>query len=255
MNDEQMIQPSPRPGAVPASDTAANRAPAIAPSRRQILFLIAVSAVVAVIAGVSVWLVMRGGVDPTLFGRMQAKVAATHSLTMSLPVFCPAGAPDNTAYFLPNGRARFEAPDGVTLVFDPATERALTLDSARKTALLVIHHQYRRPDNPYPVIRDIRTAQVKSLGMQNLEGKRMAVFLARLDVKPGTIDLKVWVDPQTELPTQLEFQNRAWKGRGRFDYDLATQLIFDQPLDEELFSTEPPPAYTLREEDLKTSAP
>jgi outer membrane protein assembly factor BamE (lipoprotein component of BamABCDE complex) len=63
-------------------------------------------------------------------------------------------------------------------------------------------------------------------------------------------EVKVWVEPKSQLPVRLEIVDKDNAGAGR---KMTMDLKFDQPLDEKLFSTEPPAGFTLRTEGVETA--
>ena len=113
----------------------------------------------------------------------------------------------------------------------------------------------------YDLIRDVPVKDAKKLPDRTINGKRAIGFLVeeKQDTPVGTQTWQrtFWVDAETKLPIQIEVRFRPGKivekkddktislqvnGQGQMDDELR-DIVFDAPLDEKLFSLEPPEGY------------
>jgi outer membrane lipoprotein-sorting protein len=134
-----------------------------------------------------------------------------------------------------------EDPKGVMLITKMQTFRVLDPD---KDALVK------------QVREDVRTAlaqfkvpaddKVKGLPDENLDGRKTKVYEIKNVVLPGTrarADLKMWIDPKTDLPVQSRVSAMM---EGRPVTTTAKYLGFNEELDPKLFETKVPEGYRKR---------
>jgi outer membrane lipoprotein-sorting protein len=225
---------------------------------RMISRLAALAAAVAALLAVGVWLFSpsTGGLA---FADVQEKVKQTKTVKVRYAWDAGKGAAVViTAYFLADGRARLEDPNGGGgyTTIDPKRERSLTVDPAAKQAVLIRGYHYPGPADVYRLMREIRNDEIQRFPPENVDGRTAEVFLAKLkgtaDYTPVPDEYRVYVDAKTKLPFRLEGSLPGENGepgtRVRFD------LEFDKALDEKLFSTEPPSGYALRTEGVEKPA-
>jgi outer membrane lipoprotein-sorting protein len=208
------------------------------------------AAIVAVAAVVllALWLANPFGWGSLAFADVQKKVEQTKSVTMTFAGHDVDGKPQSgTAYALADGRMRMEDADGSYNVIDPKRERSLAVNPAKKEALLVKSYYHRGPADVYQLLRDIRKNEVKKLPAEPVNGQATEVFLAKVKFGEMEQELKVWVEPKSQLPVRLEVAEKDKNGAER---TLTIDVKFDQPLDEKLFSTESPEGYALRSEGV-----
>ncbi len=201
------------------------------------------------------WWLFSPSAGNLAFADVQVKVKQTKTVTV-LYTLDPGKGPAVVikAIFLADGRARLEDPTGGGgyTTIDPKRERSLTVDPAAKQATLIRGYHHPGPTDIYRTMREIRNDEVQRFPPENVDGRTAEVFLAKLkgtdDFHPVPDEYKVYVDAATKLPFRLEGslpgQNGEPGTRVRFE------LEFDQPLEEKLFSTEPPPGYTARTEGI-----
>jgi outer membrane lipoprotein-sorting protein len=207
--------------------------------------LVAVAAVVLL----ALWLVNPFGTGSLAFADVQKKVEQTKSVTMTFNGTGGDGKPvTGAAYALADGRMRIEDPDGSYNVIDPKRERSLAVDPAKKEALLVKDYYNRGPADVYQMLRDIRKNEVKKLPAEQVNGQATEVFMAKVKMGELEQELKVWVEPKSQLPVRLEVL--ADKDKAGRERKMTIDVRFDQPLDEKLFSTEVPEGYKLRTEGV-----
>ncbi len=133
------------------------------------------------------------------------------------------------------------AEGGSTTVFDGTRGRMLTLDPARKSAIVF------EMANPK---EDFVTKTVESL--RNLPGKDAKpagkerigdVEAEGYRVVQDGLPVLAWVDPKTRLPLRIDVVARI--GDKEVKATL-TDFRLDPPLDDALFRTEPPAGYSLQ---------
>ncbi|MFL5340176.1 MAG: LolA family protein [Gemmataceae bacterium] len=202
-------------------------------------------AAIAAVALLALWLANPFG-PGIAFADVQKKVEQTNSVTMTYTGHGGDGQPvTGKAFALADGRMRMEDPDGSYNVIDPKRERSLAVNPKTKEALLVKSYYDRGPADVYQILRDIRKNEVKKLPGEQINGQATEVFLAKVKFGDKEQELKVWVEPKSQLPVRLEVADKDKSGRER---KMTIDVKFDQPLDEKLFSTDPPAGYTLRTE-------
>jgi outer membrane lipoprotein-sorting protein len=138
--------------------------------------------------------------------------------------------------------------NGITLIAiqDSDTGKILLLFPAQKRAIVsyVANPKENIPQNFFTTfLAQLRDAQDDScfertpLGEKEIDGRRAIGF--RLVGYAMVIDL--WGDPQTRLPIRAEGRAQSWPNIGW----IASDFEFNVDLDESLFSTEPPPGYSV----------
>ena len=205
-------------------------------------------ATIAAAALLALWLANPFGPGSLAFADVQKKVEQTKSVTMTFSGTGGDGEPvTGAAYALADGRMRMDDPDGSYNVIDLKRERSLAVDPAKKEAVLIKGYHDRGPADVYQLLRDIRKNEVKKLPAEQVKGQATEVFMAKVKMGEVQQELKVWVEPKSQLPVRLEIADKDKTGRER---KMTIDVKFDQPLDEKLFSTEPPAGYTLRTEGV-----
>jgi outer membrane lipoprotein-sorting protein len=214
------------------------------------MFRYAALAAVAAVVLLALWLAVPFGAGNLAFADVQKKVEQTKSLNLTFTQEGSDGKPQTgTAYVLSDGRVRMEDQDGSYNVVDPRRELSLAVDPAKKTALLIRGYYNRMPTDVYQMFRDIRKSEVKKLPGEQLNGEAAEVFLGKAPFGETEQEVKVWVEPKSQLPLRLEIVDQDKASAGR---KMTMDLKFDQPLDEKLFSTEAPAGFTLRTEGVET---
>ncbi len=85
-------------------------------------------------------------------------------------------------------------------------------------------------------LKDMPDYTVEELGRKKLDGHEVLGFYA----SHPDIDITIWADINTRLPVHIEYNIGTL-------HQTCRNMEFDLPLDEEMFSTEVPPGYTVRE--------
>lgn len=99
----------------------------------------------------------------------------------------------------------------------------------------------------YERIRDVPTKEAKRLPSRKIDGKLVAGFRVVESVeRPAGTDTwtrTYWVDPETKLPVRIEASVRSTNPRLASSDWVKSGFVFDVPLDESLFSTDPSEGY------------
>ena len=120
---------------------------------------------------------------------------------------------------------------GKAVMLNPGKGKAIETDASRDM-----------PDL-YDAVRNFRDWQdftVTELGERRVGDKQTIGFKLEKEEGPEII---VWADPETKLPILMEL---AMEDReGQIEHAVYTDIVFDVPLDESLFSVKPPPDYQI----------
>ncbi len=148
----------------------------------------------------------------------------------------------------------FNAQTGKWLDLDPKAKRCqilanqVTLDSesGKRTETTI---EASPKADIYTEIRKIPAEATTRLPAKTIGDKEVVGFVweQKIEKTNGTDTWKrtYWVNPVTKLPVRVEISHRSTDERmGPSDWVL-TDFVFDEDLDESLFSTEPPAGYTV----------
>lgn len=142
-------------------------------------------------------------------------------------------------------RVRYENESGEVTVcdFSERPERTLTLNPSQNTAHLLIDYT-KGPSERWNMLASL-TGMIRDgaerLGTKEINGQTAVGFRR---VNPAN-DLSIWADVETGLPVRVEvIHTQANQTVVMSDFDFRT----DMP--EELFSTDPPPGYDVKEESV-----
>jgi hypothetical protein len=106
--------------------------------------------------------------------------------------------------------------------------------------------------NFYAQQRNLPDKPAEELPARELNGKRVLGYrFVEKHEGPGSVDTwtrTYWVDAETKLPMQVEVTMASTNPRMGQSRWLLTDIVFDEPLDESLFSTDPPEGYTIQGE-------
>lgn len=177
------------------------------------------------------------------FVEVQAALKATRSLTCR-QVRLVAGEKEETTqlYILGDGRFRAESADGSCTVADFSKNITLAIPSQGRVALL-LRGQNLPPINPYEQLKNLPAdTSARPLPGKQIDGKEVLGYAVKLYGQEFT----VWADARTRLPVQLESQEK--NDKGQIVRLIIDRFVFDKEIDPKLFSLEPPPGFTLREE-------
>lgn len=139
------------------------------------------------------------------------------------------------------GLVRYESEDGtVVSVTDPQTGEAQAIDHRQRQVITI--HMVERPFDLYGLFRNFRNGTERAVGQKELDGRKLSGFQITQALGGKDAHLTLWVDPQTRLPVQIE-----WREGPERQAELLTDIAFDVPLSDELFSLAVPEGYTRQE--------
>jgi outer membrane lipoprotein-sorting protein len=164
----------------------------------------------------------------------------------------------------PEGQIRLGAgPDKYTMVRNVKTGKTITLYPDKKTysvpkLILGIDRdsgeikESKIEPAPhldfYQRIREFPSDSATKLPDRKING-RTAIGFQTVDKKKrrtgdDTWTRTYWIDPETKLPVRIEVVNVSVQGKSTVTSEFVkSDIIFDAPLDEALFSTDPPEGY------------
>jgi len=101
----------------------------------------------------------------------------------------------------------------------------------------------------YKRVRDFAVEESEQLAVREIDGKEAVGFrtIETFQRKRGvdTRSVTYWIDSKTRLPIKIEATSKStdpFMGQSRW---VLSDMVFDEPIDESLFSTEPPNGYTV----------
>ncbi|MBX3415609.1 MAG: hypothetical protein KF708_23190, partial [Pirellulales bacterium] len=99
----------------------------------------------------------------------------------------------------------------------------------------------------YAAIRTVPLDQAKKLSDREMDGRLVSGFqlVATRERAAGTSTYTrtYWVDPRSKLPVRIETTIRSTDPKMSNSEFVQRDIVFDAPLDEALFSTDPPAGY------------
>ena len=233
--------------------------------RNRMTKLAIAAAVVIAFVGLGSWLKLSNGKSGIVFADVMERISSARTVIFNMTVegvtVGGLSQPTKTmkVMHIAPGRERIEQPDGLVaiMVLDSSPPKSLVLMPSTKMALRVDYvggFSATNPTNPTPAkdlfeeLLKLRGQTGENLGQQEIDGRQAVGFRARL----GGFDWIVWVDTATELPTRIEvpYEKMLGPGAKMTMHDFA----FDVPLDESLFSLDPPPGYTLQTQQFEMPA-
>jgi hypothetical protein len=140
--------------------------------------------------------------------------------------------------------------EGVTII-DLESLQILNLDPKNKTAMYIdMKGLPQKLPSPVDSLRNMITEvqnsphlTVEELGVQEVDGRDLIGFRARLYSQNPKTGLTIWVEPKTAVPTRIDVNE------GQLSYVLS-DVQFDVDLDESLFSMDAPEGYTQQQSQL-----
>lgn len=201
----------------------------------------------------------------TVLQDAQEALVQTRSVSFKMSAV-EAGVKSNRApiriRILASGRVRIDEPDGNYSVTDMKMGRSLRVSSGAKRAQLIerttapdkaglvdfyefFRHIDRQQsgDHPRKKIRDLppqTIGKVEAIGFEVVVGNPLGKENAVMQV------IRVWVHPKTKLPLRLEHEPKSSVhsyGIGPMPTAVCENFVFDEPLDPDLFSLDPPHGY------------
>ncbi|MEX2316255.1 MAG: hypothetical protein WD669_03820 [Pirellulales bacterium] len=99
----------------------------------------------------------------------------------------------------------------------------------------------------YQKMRAVPVDKAEQLAERTMDGKKVVGFRTLKETKrqagTDTWTTTYWVDSQTKLPVRIEAEVRSTDPNFGPSRGVSSDFVFDAPLDESLFSTDPPTGY------------
>ena len=184
--------------------------------------------VIGVGAGVLMLVLRTGGVA---MGDVIDKIAKTHTFTAAV---------DDARISVKDRSMRFER-GAMIEIWNQESGKLLFLNPAERTAQIMQLAQQKY--DLYQFIHDYHDGHAKSLGHKNIAGRDTEGFeVHRASPVAGEPDSTwtFWVDPDTQLPVQIEILADGKKQAG-----VLRDIRFDVPMDDALFSMTIPTGYKV----------
>ncbi|HUG18377.1 MAG TPA: hypothetical protein VMM56_05330, partial [Planctomycetaceae bacterium] len=232
--------------------------------RTPMLVRIAVSlaAVVMLVTFAVIWQPSEAGANVS-FAEVQERVEKTKTLTYRETTITNGTdsreeqTETEKISLLAPSTVRFDKANGAYSLLDIGERRSLYVDPEKKQVTLFegmgqITAEMQKM-NLYDFLRGIQARAVSNLPAKSLDGKQCPGFLVQHEVahpwseEKLAIELSVWVDPESKLPVRIE-EHRRYK---EDDQEISAQVVMDQfvfdaPLDQKLFSFDPPEGYKVQ---------
>ena len=135
------------------------------------------------------------------------------------------------------------APEAASVI-DLATGRILVLDESKKEAAYIdikglpsIPNYLDHLKNIFATLQESPHFDIEELGTRQIDGRKAVGFRA---THPKT-EIVLWADAESGLPVRIESR------QGQLNV-ICKNVQFDVPMEESLFSMEPPEGYKLEEE-------
>lgn len=147
------------------------------------------------------------------------------------------------------GRIRLNMPDGRAQIIDVFKRETLTLGARQKKAVragpraLGAREQY----DPLEKLRTVPGASGEFVGQEKLDDRSANVFR----VSHGFRSMKVWADPETNLPIRVEILEASKgdaSGSSHTVVTIMSDFVWDEPIPDSLFSLRVPEGYVLESE-------
>ncbi len=236
---------------------AGSAAPAPVPffKRKGVTHMVKIAAALLVLSGgafLASGLVHLG--SPLAFAEVAEKLRQAHTLAYKLTVQGPEMKKPMSmqVYAKEPGMIRMEAESGPVSIGRMPPGKTLTLDPHTKTALLVEVKKTpaRRPGQVDAVqfaeqLRQLVNKEGRPAGKQKIGNVETIGFR----VQDGGQEWLVWADPKTKLPVRVEAKWPAGIEAALTDFRL------DLPLEDALFSLQPPAGYKLQKMELDSLDP
>ncbi|HEY2157439.1 MAG TPA: DUF2092 domain-containing protein [Isosphaeraceae bacterium] len=214
--------------------------------RRAMLSTLKIAAALAAVGGV---LYVARPPAATAFEEVAQKLHNAHTLAYNAVTTVegapPAMNPMKMKLFFKEPKSmRMEmqvADGGSTTVFDGARGRMLTLDPARKSAIVfeMANPKVDFVTKTVESLRNLPGKDAKPVGKERIGDVEAEGYRVVQDGLP----VLAWVDPKTRLPLRIDVDDRIG---GKQVKATLSDFRLDPPLDDALFRTEPPAGYSLQ---------
>jgi hypothetical protein len=202
---------------------------------------IAALAVAMVIAG---WWMLGGGVSSATadFAEVLRRVRQANTVVFDQILLAPA-SPETRLHVQMSspGSTRVTRPDGRIQVMDHRVNMGLTLIPATKTARLIPLSSGSVDDDPLDRLKNADVSGGRLVGREKLGSRETLLY--QVTLQDGS--MRVWVDPQDELPVRIEV-----KRQGAEEGEVVTVLenfSWNLSIPDSEFALQAPPGYTLED--------
>ena len=253
--EQSAVPPGPSPELIAATLAAINvsrPAPIPVPrsgflTRRILMRSLSATASVAVLAIAALFLPNEFGAHSRAYADVLEQIKAARTLTFTNDVYTETRSnPIKTKEFIAeDGRSRSEHESGVVTIRDANSMIRLTLIGRTKTALVYPPREAARPVKQsrrdwIESLAKLGDKPDKELGEQTLDGQKVVGF----EVSQGTYKYTLWLDAKSKQLVRIERESHI-KGSSIIKTAMA-DFHFDEPLDEALFSFDPPAEYKVQ---------
>jgi outer membrane lipoprotein-sorting protein len=180
------------------------------------------------------------------FGQMIQNIQKAKTLVFDATFFSKDGSSGYRAMSLGEYLLRFEFSDGQVWIIDQESEEALILNPNNKTATIGSTRQEALDlYNSYANFKDLPGSTVKEVRNDEIDGKRAVAFYLEMMKGNNENDNRnviVWADPETQLPILMK---ETLVVNGSVVEIIMDNIIFDEELDEALFSLDIPSGYQV----------
>jgi len=193
-----------------------------------------------------------GGSTPAFADIVQPLLTA-RTATCKITINIKGEPPQTRDCMFMAGRMRQVMPNGVIQISDKYHGQKMKLYPAEKKAVIFemtnMQEDKQRSTNWFQKIREcIRQAQetedksVKFIGKQKIDG--VTAFGYRIVENTNIMDMTVWADAETLLPIRIEYSlTNAGAVIEMEGTIIFSDIVFNEELDESLFSVEVPEGY------------
>lgn len=217
--------------------------------RRWIFRLVTSSAAAAVLLAMAGWYFLGGGAATASadFAQMLRNIRQCQRVTFDKTTIAP-GMPATTAHVMMQypGQVRFESADGKISIHDYRLGLGLIINPKTRKAQRT--HFDAIPDtDPLEDLRRAHESSGRLVGAPTLEGRKTFLY----EVAQPNGSMRVWVEPQQNLPIRLEVVTR---GRDGSDTTAVySHFEWNVPIDPAMFRLDPPAGFELRDDYLAST--
>ncbi|MGA2229748.1 MAG: hypothetical protein ABSH22_02380 [Tepidisphaeraceae bacterium] len=209
------------------------------------------AALTLTLSGLAVWFAFSlfGGFATVTYSQVIDQIRTARTMTWNETVSGGQMPMPMTMKTLCNeSRVRVEYSQGTTvMIMDQKAGMSLILNGLDKTAQLIEIKKTGASDappspqdDPAAFFRNLATQQGKPIEDRQINGIEAKGFSTESFGFPTSL----YVDPKTKMPLLVE--STVTMGSQRMKV-VMTDFAFDTPLDDSLFSLDPPPGYTLKD--------
>ncbi|MBC8869105.1 MAG: hypothetical protein H8E44_06790 [Planctomycetes bacterium] len=229
--------------------------------RRKLMFRIArysgFAAAASILVVLGVWFLAVNGGAGVAFADVVQNVKEAKSVTLTCRQKLGRQPELEFKWSLQGNAIRMEIPGQMTMIGDIQQKKGLQLDHLRKIAYQVPAHNDLAASfaNPIEQFRKIRPEDARRLGEEQVGEQKAIVYQLEkfefMGIKAEG-EMKIWVDPGTELPVKIQIGLNSRRGSKAEDRPFDTVMTFERftwnkRLDPKLFSLEIPEGYEAKE--------